>query len=286
MICVPFFSSLLCSLGRRWPFQRGKTFLYRIFSKIPFSKGYLCCVKLKGSDVTISLPLEDDSAKRLALFAEDDRNLFKFLLRSAEENKGIFLDVGAHYGAYALRIAKNTGSQVLAIEPQPLLASYLRKNAIKNGVEDLVVVHEVIAGAKLQQVAFFESPTDSATSKVEADGEGETWRPMMPLSELISLETWKKVSLVKVDVEGYEQEVFLGLLSHLQRHTPLIVFEANSNELSQRGKSLIDAISILKEVGYREFFLVREKLASLESAFSVVENVFAKPPLTNSNLAY
>jgi hypothetical protein len=58
--------------------------------------------------------------------------------------------------------------------------------------------------------------------------------------------------MVKIDVEGYEPEVFSGLSETLRTRPPeAIVFEFNHTMLSAQGSSGNDLLTMLEQDGYR-----------------------------------
>jgi hypothetical protein len=71
------------------------------------------------------------------------------------------------------------------------------------------------------------------------------------------------VNFIKIDVEGFEQEVILGAHATILKSKPLLLIEL---EERHRKDSVFDTASYLKEnFGYKGFFLENSRLVSIEN---------------------
>jgi len=129
-------------------------------------------------------------------------------------------DVGAHVGD---RIAafRRLGARVVAIEPQPALATTLR---CLYGRDRAVTIETAAVGRRAGTVTLklnVDNPTLStasddfiAATRGQRGWDGETWSrcvsvPMTTLDALIARHGMP--AFAKIDVEGYEAEVLAGL---------------------------------------------------------------------------
>ncbi|MGH6897496.1 MAG: FkbM family methyltransferase [Geminicoccaceae bacterium] len=139
-------------------------------------------------------------------------------------------DVGAHVGNHARCLAR-LGARVLAIEPQPAFAGWLRW--LFRDQPRVTVIERALAAAPgvVELYRSPRTPTVATTShawieKVRASAGFERVRwaqaievPAVTLDALIARHGLPR--LCKIDVEGYETEVLRGL----SRPIPVVTFE-------------------------------------------------------------
>jgi FkbM family methyltransferase len=182
------------------------------------------------------------------------RQLLAFTLRPDAN----CIDVGAHRGqllAEMLRIAP--AGRHLAFEPIPELCDLLRKNF------PTVEVH---------QAALSNRPGHAEFAHVRGHAEGWSGFRFRPLptgeqADVENIEVRLEVlddvidpdyspAVIKVDVEGAEEQVFKGALSTLRRHGPVVIFEHGSGSAETYGTKPADIYQLLNtEAGYRIFDL-------------------------------
>ena len=158
---------------------------------------------------------------------------------------GVFLDVGAHVGHWALRLA-NRASYVIAVEPNPDTASTLRRNMAINDIDNIAV---------LEIAAWDESTSlklDDPNGKVEGGStrtvawEGEGVRVIgEPLDD--ALKDQDRLDLVKLDVEGSDLHALRGMAGLLERTKPALLVECHDIYGYYERSELED---LLLELGY------------------------------------
>ena len=144
------------------------------------------------------------------------------LYRSFIEPGDLVFDIGAHTGDRVSSF-RRLGARVVAVEPQPLLASALRHI---HGGDPLVEIVARAAGAKADTLALHintENPTVSTTSEAflrsasgAAGWEGQNWDDQIGV-DVVTLDAliarYGMPSFVKIDTEGSEDAVLRGLSS-------------------------------------------------------------------------
>lgn len=144
-------------------------------------------------------------------------------------------DVGANHGYYTTMFADLVGQtgRVAAVEPHPHTVRLLRRSIDVNGFTGRVEVFAHAVGAKDGDRVIMYLPDGEPKNARVIDPHRE---PDLPRENRVkirseSLDTllshWPKVDFLKIDVEGAEENVLLGLDGILERDRPQILLEFN-----------------------------------------------------------
>lgn len=156
------------------------------------------------------------------------------------------IDIGANVGSHCIPIAKQLGAttQVHAFEPYPRVFEYLQANAHLNRLPNLYLYNYAL-GEMAGEVCFTDLHTDDLNRvAVDLQSESVLRVPMRPLD---SFEwTQQPLTLIKLDVEGYEQFVLRGAEQALSR-TQLLYLEVCDAHTEQYGYAVGDMAAFLQE---------------------------------------
>ncbi len=131
---------------------------------------------------------------------------------------GVLLDLGANIGMTSLWLAKKYSfTQVVAVEPDPGNAALARQNFELNGVPGQVL--EAAIGPK-DGVARFQFSGHSMMGSFSEDG---SLVPMISVDSILAKFAVTKFALIKIDIEGAEQELFDGPTDWLARTEAIII---------------------------------------------------------------
>jgi FkbM family methyltransferase len=158
------------------------------------------------------------------------------------------VDVGANVGLTALQAWSLVGSagEVHAFEPHPQIFEYLTGNIRLNGAQDIVRAYNLALGSEARDVWFTNRRADDQNAVSPASTGLRV--PMIRLDDAVA--DVASVSLLKVDVEGYELHVLQGASAVLAR-TECVYFEAASENFAQFGYELRDIRQLLRDRGFR-----------------------------------
>jgi len=180
-------------------------------------------------------------------------------MRSVLRPGDIAVDAGAFKGGYTFWMRSSVGSAgtVLAFEPQPDLASYLRDRVGDFGwrnvrVEEMALSSE--PGRRLLRLpGRGPSPGASLVGASLPEG-GQSYEVRVETLDrfFASSPAPGPVRLIKCDVEGNELGVFRGAERTLTRDRPLLLFECEARHLS--GHTMQDVFAHLEARGYRGSF--------------------------------
>ncbi len=175
------------------------------------------------------------------------------LIKSWMKEGGNFIDVGANVGAICMPMAsylREHGS-VLAIEGSPMIGAYLKESQKINTYSNLTV-ENVLCGEAEGEVDFYQAPDSHFGMGSRGQQFDQTPIPlkMECLDELAKAH--RPVKAIKVDVEGFEYQVFAGAKKILAEDKPKIVFEF-CDWADQRNTDVAigDAQRLLMGMGYK-----------------------------------
>ena len=164
----------------------------------------------------------------LGLFEPRETRLLGELLSSGD----IFIDVGAHIGWFTTAAARHVGEagQVIACEPYPPNTAMLKGNLARNNCKNVRVV-EAALGSQQGTISLAKAGGDSGG--VTALGwawDGRVEVLMTTLDDITS--GLEAVTLVKIDVEGWEAHVLRGAARTLTQ-TENVLIEINPEALKE-----------------------------------------------------
>jgi len=198
------------------------------------------------------------------------------VIKSVVRKGDIFIDVGAHVGAYTLPVAKIIGprGKVIALEPSPFTFQILKRNVQLNRLNNVYLINKgaysirthmnfyydlrMTGHSSLDQKWFLKQGLPKRfckTLKKEIE--------VAPLDEIIEeLGLFNEtIRLLKIDVEGSEVEVLKGA-TNILKNTDYIIFEASKRTLNSCLKLLPKyfKVSPIERIGRLTYnFIARRK---------------------------
>lgn len=162
------------------------------------------------------------------------------------------IDVGANIGIIAGQLASRTGGPVWALEPVPRNVARLVALAEDNDLP--IVVFPVAVGASDGETTLRLSGEGSGYASVTASWiDADTMSvPLRSIDSLVAEHGAPgRLSLVKIDVEGFESEVLAGARRTLAEHRPRLYVEFNDLILRDAGSSSEALLADCAAIGYR-----------------------------------
>jgi FkbM family methyltransferase len=162
---------------------------------------------------------------------------------------GVFWDVGANIGVHSITVrSMRPGARVISFEPVPLVASRFIQNAELNGVvpELMPVALGPHAGYAPMSVKLRgNSGISSLKPWPGATYDANILVRLESGDSIIAGGTVPAPNVLKIDVEGYEYEVLMGLADHLgNSNLKAIVFES-APELLERTQRLLQRYGLV-----------------------------------------
>jgi FkbM family methyltransferase len=158
------------------------------------------------------------------------------------------VDIGANSGTYSLALAELT-NRVIAIEANPRLAAMLRTMRLP-GVEVVGVALSASEGSMTLNV--INGNYDEATLRTQ-NLTGELTSVQVKTRSLDSMGL-DGIGFIKIDVEGFEEEVLAGATKTINADLPTLLIEIEERH-NQGGLARIS--ELLGKSGYEAFFLYK-----------------------------
>jgi FkbM family methyltransferase len=150
----------------------------------------------------------------------------QFLNRHVSSD-AVFVDVGANIGVFSISLARHA-ERVIAIEPSPQVLPYLTGNVALNHLSNVEIAACAAGVADRDSVPLYIPPEShfGMASSAPQFNVAPTGVPAGSLDAILLAHAVRRVSVMKIDTEGYEAHVFLGAQGLLRGSSPPpLVFE-------------------------------------------------------------
>ncbi|WP_456440975.1 FkbM family methyltransferase [Psychroserpens sp.] len=220
--------------------------------------------KLKLSNSSLSLTYYADEGDY------DEDNFISKILKPGDT----YVDVGANIGSLVLTasISVSNSGKVVGIEAHPETFKNLEANIKLNKSKNIKLVQSAVGDRK--GVLFFSNINSDDQNKVLLEPKNGIEVEVNTLDELL-LE-YQNVSVLKIDVEGYEKYVLEGAKETLNK-TDVILFESWENHFSNFGYNTGNVIQILNNQGFEVYKKDQKmlKLLNVDYRSEECENLLA-----------
>lgn len=176
------------------------------------------------------------AARRILLNDVYEPNTIKFIISNCGD--GDIIHAGTYFGDFLPALANGAGPDAKVWAFEPNLENYrcARITIEINGIENVTLAH---AGLGSKQENLLIKTTDKngrslgGASRIIDIGSNEETR-----AEIVQIVTIdgavpsnRKVSIIQLDVEGYEKEALSGALYTIQRCLPIIILEVSPDSI-------------------------------------------------------
>ncbi|MEX0598324.1 MAG: FkbM family methyltransferase, partial [Candidatus Paceibacterota bacterium] len=146
------------------------------------------------------------------------------------------LDIGANIGYYVLLERKIIGEdgKIIAIEPSPVNFRYLTNN-LKLGNAENIEAYNIAAGDKNGEINFLIYEQASNSCMVIPEGQESRWPgkiikvPVRTMDSFLEDLGVNKLDFLRMDVEGYELQIFEGMKNTIKKFKPIIQIEVHKS---------------------------------------------------------
>ncbi|MEM3191658.1 MAG: FkbM family methyltransferase [Candidatus Parvarchaeota archaeon] len=181
-----------------------------------------------------------------------------------------FADVGANSGYYTIMASKLIQGEVYAFEPNEYSYERLVNNISLNKLTN-VRPFKIGLSDRRGSAIMYDSPSGDGTNTMIKI-------PKSPKSYSIKVDTLdnvlkdEKVDVIKVDVEGYEEEVLKGAIHHLDS-VKFIFFELNRDILLYKKKNPYTLLQLLWGKGFSIYWMTNGPRLVLVRKLKDIEDI-------------
>jgi len=174
-----------------------------------------------------------------------------------ELEEGVFIDVGAHIGKYAIRLGNklNGNGKVIAIEPEKNNFELLQTNVQLNNINNITCINKGAFSSKKELTLYVTPGPGEMYHSIYKQEEG--WKSVTievdTLDNIVKNLNLNRVDFLKIDTEGAELDVIEGAKDTIKKYQPKILIEIWAPE------SLIKIKETLNALGYKEPDLLDEE---------------------------
>lgn len=175
--------------------------------------------------VTATFSIESFADYRRARHLSSEREQLSFLISELSDDD-VFWDVGSCTGTYACTVGQVAG-QTVAFEPHPGNADALRGNVTRNGLENRVTIVEAALSEETGVQPFHIIPTESGGGHHSLVDRGLNETIEVNAIRADDKDEYPTPDVLKLDVEGGEEQAIEGASETLATNTRLILVESH-----------------------------------------------------------
>jgi len=193
----------------------------------------------------------------------------------------IVIDLGAHIGYYSLMMAKLVGrdGKVFAFEPELRNLELLRKNIEINSYSNITIVPKAVSDVD-GECSLFIGQESFGANKIFKPKKTDTQKFEESKTKTVRLDDYfkelgflKKISFIKMDIEGSEICALQGMKNILESNQNLKIFtEINKNALEDNNSDFREMLDLLENYNF-EFYISDDNEGNMKK---VKNNEFEK----------
>ena len=188
-------------------------------------------------------------------FEKDEAFFLNRLLKKGDT----FVDVGSNVGYFTLQASKAVGNEgnVVCFEPSPVTYKRLLENIALNGFKNITAVNKGLSDKEGKMSLNISESGYDAWNTFAAVSDNKFHSTVSvevsTLDKELSNFDKGKISLVKIDVEGWEKFALLGSKDFFTTYSPVLMIEFTEENTYAAGYFVQEIYDILAGWGYQWF---------------------------------
>ena len=190
-------------------------------------------------------------------------------------------DIGGFEGILTMFFCRAVGDKgrVITFEPNPVNFRKMLENIKLNHLTNVVTLQTAL-GRKKGKVALVFHPSEPAQGSIRKSvnkqilkkkGSETIHLQIDSLDNQIISKSLPKPDLVKIDVEGLEEDVLRGMNETIKHHEPKLYLEIHGVSKEEKSKNAHQIVIFLLEHGYSIYHVESNRIVTLSNAHSAIE---------------
>lgn len=225
----------------------------KIFKPYNIFKGVRKKVNYKGFQLELQL---DDWIQENIYLLGDYESAELNTLKQFLNTDSVFLDIGANFGLFTLNAANSISEsgKIISFEPFPKNFEALLRNVNSNNLNQVQLVKSAVGNENTTIELYLDEKENNLGSVSALPIENAIIEKVQSISidSFLKDSSIKKIDFVKIDVEGFEYNVLLGMKETLKIHKPTLLIEIFNDENSENENNIN---SLLIDLGYSKLFI-------------------------------
>lgn len=192
----------------------------------------------------------DTICREILLNGYYEKELLMGMSKLVQNKSGTVLDIGANIGNHTVFFSR-VFEKVISFEPVPRNCWVLKANLHLNQINNVHLVEKGLGNAN--EKLFFRNDPENTNDRLSRNNPSETPGEnrvdvVIGDEELGRLNFTSPILMIKIDVEGLEPEVIMGLKKTIAFHKPIVYWEAFNKDTVDQSRGL------LEKLGYENFY--------------------------------
>lgn len=215
----------------RRPLFRGQ---FRLFLWL-YAREYLKKSKVVDTPITGNFKINLDTKNFIdssIYYTGDYEAYLKKHFKNIIKKGDFILDIGANIGFHTLYFAELTGvsGKVFSFEPIQVNFDALQRNIKLNQFPQITAINKALGNTNSQmKIHIDQQAQNPGAFNLLDSGPKNTVIDCIKGDDFLEQNQIEKINFIKIDVEGFEYEVFKGLSKTIRNSKPTIIFEYDYN---------------------------------------------------------
>lgn len=191
------------------------------------------------------------------------------------------IDIGTNIGQTALHCAKLAGknSKIIGFEPDKINYEKALKNIQLNSFKNITLFNFALGKQKEGVPLKINSPKNRGGNRVDRKLiDSKNIIQVEILDDIIHKLNIDTVSIIKIDVEGFEMEVLNGAQQTIQKQKPILFIEIDDRNLKEQNTSAEELIQFLFKMNYSiKIAATNDKILNVNNFLNCSVDIIAEP---------